>query len=143
MDKKLLEKLENTIVLLIKLKTDGILGNLLVSTFGRWYFYPPMSTLQLLYLFGLSFVLVLFISYLLPIPQVGERIKRTIQILDVVKQSPNAWTYRGGGGNTMQRFIEMKCLRKYLQHLQHKKEYDVNKVNVAKSLKKKKTNYGL
>jgi hypothetical protein len=110
MDKKLLEKLEDTIVLLMKLKTDGILGNLLVSTFGRWYFYPPMSTLQLLYLFGLLFALVLFISYLLPIPQVGGGIERTIQISDVVKQSPNAWTSRGGGGNTMQRFIEMKCL---------------------------------
>jgi hypothetical protein len=37
----------------------------------------------------------------------------------------------------MQRFIEMKCLQKYLQYLQQKKEYDVNKINVAKSLKKK------
>jgi hypothetical protein len=96
MNKKLLEKLEDIIVLLMKLKADGILGNLLVSTFGRWYFYPPLSTLQLLYLFGLSFALVLFISYLLPIPDVGGGIERTIQISDVFKQSPYAWTSRGG-----------------------------------------------
>jgi hypothetical protein len=96
MNKKLLEKLEDIIVLLMKLKTDGILGNLLVSTFGWWYLYPPLSTLQLLYLFGLSFALVLFISYLLPIPDVGGGIERTIQISDVFKQSPYAWTSRGG-----------------------------------------------
>jgi hypothetical protein len=69
-----------------------------------------MNIIQLLYLFGLSFALVLFIFYLLTIPQVGGRIERTIQISNVVKQSLNAWTSRGGGGNTMQRFIEMKCL---------------------------------
>jgi hypothetical protein len=55
----------------------------------------------------------------------------------------NAWTFRGGGKNTMQRFIEMKCLRKYLQYLQHKKEYDANKANAAKSIKKKKIKYVL
>jgi hypothetical protein len=38
----------------------------------------------------------------------------------------------------MQRFIEMKCFRKYLQYLQLKKEYDANKVNAIKSLKNKK-----
>jgi hypothetical protein len=36
------------------------------------------------------------------------------------------------------RFIEMKCLRKYLQYLQPKKEYDANKTNATKSFKKKK-----
>jgi hypothetical protein len=34
MDKKLLEKTEDIIVLLMKLEIDGTLGNLLVSTFG-------------------------------------------------------------------------------------------------------------
>jgi hypothetical protein len=34
--------------------------------------------------------------------------------------------------------IEIKCLQKYLQYLQQKKEYDANKVNAIKSLKKKK-----
>jgi hypothetical protein len=55
----------------------------------------------------------------------------------------NAWTFRGGRENTMQRFIEMKCLQENLQCLQHKKEYDANKVNAAKSLKNKKTTYVL
>jgi hypothetical protein len=119
MDRKLLEKPKNTMALLMKLEIDGILGNLLVSTFGSWYLYPLVSTLQLLYLFYLSFALVSFISYLLlPIPQVGGRIERTTQISDVVKQSLNAWTSKGGGKNTMQRFIEMKCLQEYLQYLQ-------------------------
>jgi hypothetical protein len=79
----------------------------------------------------------------LPIPQVGGGIERTTQISNVVKQSLNAWTFGGGGENTMQRFIEIKCLQEYLQYLQQKKEYDANKVNVAKSLKKKKTYYVL
>ncbi len=43
----------------------------------------------------------------------------------------------------MQRFVEMKCLQKYIQYLQHKKEYDANKTNAAKSFKKKKTKYVL
>jgi hypothetical protein len=51
MDRKLLEKLEDTMALLMKLETDGTLSNLLVSTFGQWYFYPLVSILQLLYLF--------------------------------------------------------------------------------------------
>jgi hypothetical protein len=69
MDKKLLEKPKNTMAFLMKLETNGTLGNLFVSTFGPWYLYPPVSILQLLYLFYLSFALVLFISYLLlPIP---------------------------------------------------------------------------
>jgi len=34
MDKKLLEKTEDIIVLLMKLEIDGTLSNLLVSTFG-------------------------------------------------------------------------------------------------------------
>ncbi len=35
----------------------------------------------------------------------------------------------------------MKCLQKYLQYLQHKKEYDANKANATKSFKKEKTKY--
>jgi hypothetical protein len=31
----------------------------------------------------------------------------------------------------MQRFIIMKCVQKYLQYLQRKKEYDEKKTNVA------------
>jgi hypothetical protein len=63
---------------------------------------------------------------------VGGEIEKITQISDVIKQSLNAWTSRGAGKNTMQRFIEMKCLREYLQYLQQKKEYDANKANVAK-----------
>ncbi len=40
MDMKLLGKLENTMALLMKLETNGTLGNLLVSTFSHWYLYP-------------------------------------------------------------------------------------------------------
>jgi hypothetical protein len=46
MDKKLLGKLENTMALLMKLETNGTLGNLLVSTFSQWYLYPPMSGIE-------------------------------------------------------------------------------------------------
>jgi hypothetical protein len=55
----------------------------------------------------------------------------------------NAWTSRGGGVNTMQRFIEMKCLQEYLQYLYKKKEDDANKVDAIESLKKKKIDYVL
>jgi hypothetical protein len=69
MDRKLLEKPKDIMVLLMKLETNDTLGNLLILAFGQWYFYPPMNILQLLYLFCLSFALVLFISFLLlPIP---------------------------------------------------------------------------
>jgi len=47
-DMKLLEKPKNTMTFIMKLETNGTLGNLLVSTFGQWYLYPPMSILQLL-----------------------------------------------------------------------------------------------
>jgi hypothetical protein len=50
MDRKLLEKPKDIMVLLMKLETNDTLGNLLILAFGQWYFYPPMSTLQLLYL---------------------------------------------------------------------------------------------
>jgi hypothetical protein len=50
---------------------------------------------------------------LLPITQVGGAIEKTTQISNVVKQSLNAWTSKGGGKNIMQRFIEMKCLQEY------------------------------
>ncbi len=49
MDKKQLEKLENIMVFLMKLDINGTLINMLVLTFGQWYFYPPLNTLQLLY----------------------------------------------------------------------------------------------
>jgi hypothetical protein len=70
MNIKELEKLEDTMALIMKLETYGILGNMLVLAFGSWYFYPLMSTLQLLGLFGLWFFLYFsFFSYLLlPIP---------------------------------------------------------------------------
>jgi len=51
MDRKILEKPKNNMAFLMKLETDGTLSNLLVLTFGPWYFYPLMSTLQLLYHF--------------------------------------------------------------------------------------------
>jgi hypothetical protein len=46
MDRKLLEKPKKTMALLMKLETYGILANLLISTFGQWYLYPLVSTLQ-------------------------------------------------------------------------------------------------
>jgi hypothetical protein len=49
-EKKQLEKPKNTMVFPMKLVINGILINMFVLTFGQWYFYPPMSTLQLLYL---------------------------------------------------------------------------------------------
>jgi len=65
MDTKILEKPENTMAILMKLEIDGTLSNLLVLTFGPWYLYPLVSTLQLLYLFWFiicsSFVYFLFV----------------------------------------------------------------------------------
>jgi hypothetical protein len=49
MDKKNLEK-PNIMAFLMKLETNGTLDNMLVLTFGQWYFYPLVNTLQLLYL---------------------------------------------------------------------------------------------
>jgi hypothetical protein len=46
--------------------------------------------------------------------QVGGRIERISHISDIVKQSFNAWTFGGGGENTMNGFNQMKCLREYL-----------------------------
>jgi hypothetical protein len=64
MDRKLSRKLENTMALLMKLETNGTLGNLLVSTFGPWYLYPPVSTLQFLYLFWFI-ICSIFVYFLL------------------------------------------------------------------------------
>ncbi len=67
MDKKILEKPKNIMVLLMKLEIDGILGNLFVLAFGSWYHYPLMSTLQLLNLFWFiicsSFVYFLLVAH--------------------------------------------------------------------------------
>ncbi len=43
MDKKQLEKLENTMALLMKLETNGTLGNMLVLTFSQWYLYQTIT----------------------------------------------------------------------------------------------------
>jgi len=51
MVRKQLEKPENTMVLFMKLETNDIL-NMFVSTFGWWYSYPLVTTLQLLYYIG-------------------------------------------------------------------------------------------
>ncbi len=48
MDRKQLEKPKNTMALLMKLETCGILGNMFVLIFGQWYLYPPMTILQFL-----------------------------------------------------------------------------------------------
>jgi hypothetical protein len=45
-DKKILEKLEKTMALLMKMETKAVLGNMLVSTFGQWYFHPPISIIR-------------------------------------------------------------------------------------------------
>ncbi len=52
MVRKQLEKPKNTMVLFMKLETNDILNNMFVSTFGWWYFYPLVTTLQLLYYIG-------------------------------------------------------------------------------------------
>ncbi len=45
-DKKILEKLEKTMALLMKMETKVVLGNMLVSAFGQWYFHPPISIIR-------------------------------------------------------------------------------------------------
>jgi hypothetical protein len=112
-----------------------------VSTFGQWYLSPPVNKLQLLYLIG--FIIfsssVFFLTSYYPSHRLVEGLRRqpTFQLLS----NSYTWMFRGGGKNTMQRFIEMKCFQEYLQYLQQKKEYDVDKTNATKSLKMKKTNY--
>jgi hypothetical protein len=67
MDRKLLEKLEDIMALLMKLETIGTLSNMFVSTFGQWYLYPLVNILQLLYLFWFiicsSFVYFLLVAH--------------------------------------------------------------------------------
>jgi hypothetical protein len=97
-----------------------------------------VNTLQLFYLIGFI-ICFCFVFFLLVAHPIGWwRIEKRTHILDVIKQSLNSWTSRGGGKNTMQRFIEMKCLQEYLQYLQQIKEYDANKANATKSFNKKK-----
>jgi len=86
-DKKSLEKPKDTMALIMKLETNDILNDMLFLTFNQWYIYPLVNILQLLYFFGLSFALILFNSYLLPIPHVGGGIEKMAQISNVVKQS--------------------------------------------------------
>jgi hypothetical protein len=43
----MLEDHEEALALLIRMETEGTLGNTLVSTFGEWCLFPPMSLLLL------------------------------------------------------------------------------------------------
>jgi hypothetical protein len=80
MDRKLLEKPKNIMVLLMKLETNGTLNNLLVLAFGQWYLYPPMNILQLLYPFCLSFFLFwLFLSCCCPSHKLVEGLKGQLE----------------------------------------------------------------
>jgi len=45
-NKKILEKPEKIMVFLMKMETKVILGNMLVSAFGQWYFHPPISIIR-------------------------------------------------------------------------------------------------
>jgi hypothetical protein len=38
---------EETLILLMRMETEGTLGNILVSAFRKWYLFPPMSLLIL------------------------------------------------------------------------------------------------
>jgi hypothetical protein len=43
----MLEDPKKTLVFLMRMEIEGTLGKTLVSTFGEWYFFPPMSLLLL------------------------------------------------------------------------------------------------
>ncbi len=117
-------------VLLMKMETKVILGNMLIFTFGQsWYLYLLVSIIRFVIFNFLWFLLLN--NVLLPFSfsmQVGGRIERTSHISDIVKQTFNAWTFGGGGKNTMNKFNQMTCLWEYLQYLQLRKEYDEKKV---------------
>jgi len=44
MNRTILEDLEMTMSLLMKMEMNGTLGSAFVSTFGQWYLFPPIST---------------------------------------------------------------------------------------------------
>jgi hypothetical protein len=111
MDKKILEKPEETMALLMTMETKVSLGNMLVFTFDQWYPHPPISIIRFAIFCFLWFLLLhnVFLPFSFSM-QVGGGIERTSHISDIVKQSLNAWTSRGGGDNTMNKFNQMKCL---------------------------------
>jgi hypothetical protein len=45
----MLENLEETLALLMRMETKGTLGNTFVFTFGKWYFFPPMNLFILIH----------------------------------------------------------------------------------------------
>ncbi len=47
MDRTMFEDHEETLILLMRMETEGTLGNTLVSAFRKWYLFPPMSLLIL------------------------------------------------------------------------------------------------
>ncbi|KAH9556486.1 hypothetical protein CY35_07G030600 [Sphagnum magellanicum] len=115
MSRKVLDDPEETTALLMKMEIEGTSGNTLVAAFGQWYLYPPAN----------------------------GGIERTNKILEIVKQSLNAWTSGGGGENTMNHFTEMRCLRDYLQYLRLKKQYKELKEGALETLNKEKEDYVL
>jgi hypothetical protein len=44
MNRTILEDLDVTMFFLMKMEMNDILGSAFVSTFGRWYLFPPIST---------------------------------------------------------------------------------------------------
>jgi hypothetical protein len=92
MDMKILEKPKETMVLLMKMETKVVLGNMLVFSFGQWYLYSLVSIIRFAIFIYFWFLLL---NNILPISfsmQVGGRIERTSHISVIVKQSLNAWT---------------------------------------------------
>jgi hypothetical protein len=47
MDRTMFEDHEEALAFLIRMEIEGTLRNTLVSTFGEWYLFPPMSLLLL------------------------------------------------------------------------------------------------
>jgi hypothetical protein len=48
MNRTIIEDLEEPTSLFMKMEANGTPGNALVSAFGQWYVFPPISTFSLL-----------------------------------------------------------------------------------------------
>jgi hypothetical protein len=56
MNKRIIEDLEETTFLPMKMEANGTPGNALMSAFRQWYLFPPIGTFSLLkFLFFLMF----------------------------------------------------------------------------------------
>jgi hypothetical protein len=61
--------------LVMKLETNGTLGNMFVSTFGQWYLYPQCVHYNFCTLLGLSFNLIIIITCCCPSDRLVEGLK--------------------------------------------------------------------